>query len=959
VSPATVAVTVFVPAVVLNVHDVSAATPDTSVVTVEPLAGTVVAPAEAVNVTTTPLTGLLAASRTVTDGTLPAAVRTVPTVAVCDVATPAVGTMFCDVAAVLVPEKVIGVAMPLPVATTVFGLPAAMPSVHVESDAMPLAFETTVAALVGVIEPAAAPAPPDAVSVNVTLKPDTGLLFASRTITDGAAIAAPTVPLCDVALFATKLLATPATPVAVKVTGLPVSPLTVAWTVFAPATVPSVHEVSAATPAALVVTVDPLAGLVMPLPAVVVNVTTTPCTGLLLPSRTVTDGAVTAPPTVALCVVAELGTMFCALAAELVAVNTTGVAMPAPLAVTVLAVPAVSPRVHVESEATPVAFETTVATLAGLIDPAAAPLPPAAVSVNVTLKPATGLLLASRTMTEGAATAAPIVPLCEVALFATKLVAVVAVPVAVKITGLPARPETVAWTVLVPAMVPNVHEVSAATPDAFVVAVDPLTGFVVPLPAVVVNVTTTPCTGLLFASRTVTDGATTLAPTAALCVVAELAMMFCAVAAELVPVKVIGVPIPAPLAVTVLALPAVRPSVHVESDATPLAFETTVATLAGVIDPAAAPAPPAAVSVKVTLKPATGLLLASRTITDGAATAAPTVPLWEVALLARKFVAVLAVPVAVNVTGLPVSPATVAVTVFVPAVALNVHDVSAATPDASVVTVEPLAGLVVPPPATVKVTTTPCTGLLLASRTVTDGTLPAALNTVPTVAVCEVATPAVGTMFCDVAAVLVPEKVIGVPIPAPLATTVFALPAVRPSVHVESEATPLAFDTTVATLVGVIDPAAAPAPPDAVSVNVTLNPDTGLLFTSRTITDGAAIAAPTVPLCDVALFATKLVATPATPVAVNVTGLPVSPATVAVSVFAPLAGPTAHAFSAATPDPFVGTVSGPTASPPPLSIRPAPPVTVNVTATPATALPPPSRTMIDGAVATAVLTVAV
>jgi hypothetical protein len=318
------------------------------------------------------------------------------------------------------------------------------------------------------------------------------------------------------------------------------------------------------------------------------------------------------------------------------------------------------------------------------------------------------LLFASRTITDGAATAAPMVAVCDVALLARKFVAVFAVPVAVNVTGLPERPLTAAVTVFVPAVVPSVHVVSAATPDASVVTVLPVTGDVVPLPAVVVKVTTTPCTGLLFASRTVTDGAVSVVPTVPDCDVAVLATMFCAVDAVLVPLKVTGEPMPEPLATTVFALPAVRPNVQVESDATPELFETTVAALAGLIAPAAAPVPPAAVSVKVTLKAATGLLFASRTITDGAATAAPTVAVCEVALLARKFVAVLAVPVAVNVTGLPLSPAAEAWTVLAPAVVPNVHDVSAATPELFVVTVEPLTGDVVPLPAVVvNVTTTP------------------------------------------------------------------------------------------------------------------------------------------------------------------------------------------------------------------------------------------------------------
>jgi len=612
------------------------------------------------------------------------------------------------------------------------------------------------------------------------------------------------------------VVAAAAVPVALKMTGLPDSPVTVACTVFVPAVAPSVHVVSAATPELLVVTVDPLTGDVVPLPAVVVNVTTTPCTGLLSASRTVTDGAVTVRPTVFVCEVDEPATMFCAVAAVLVPLNVT-VVMAVAVAVTVFAAPAVRPNVQVESEATPELFDATVAMLAGLIEPAAAPEPPVAVSVKVTLKPETMLPCESLTITEGAATAEPMVDVCDVALLAVKLAATSAVPVAVKTTGLPLKPETAAWTVFVPAVVPSVQVVSAATPELFVVTVDPVTGDVVPLPAVVVKVTNTPWTGLLFASRTVTDGAVTVKPTVFVCEVDEPATMFCAVAAVLVPLNVTVVMPPA-VAVTVFAAPAVRPNVQVESDATPELFEATVATLTGLIEPAAAPDPPVAVSVKVTLKPETTLPCESVTITDGAAMAEPTDAVCDVALLAVKLAATSAVPVAVNTTGLPERPATVAATVFAPAVVPSVHEVSAATPDALVVTVLPLTGEVVPLPAVVvKVTTTPEIGLLFASRTVTDGTRPAELIKVPTVAVCDVVVPDVGTMFWLVAAVLVPLNVTVVMAVA-VAVTVFAAPAVRPNVQVESEATPELFDATVATLVGLIDPAAAPVPPVAVSV---------------------------------------------------------------------------------------------------------------------------------------------
>src|SRR5207247_8829223 len=93
-------------------------------------------------------------------------------------------------------------------------------------------------------------------------------------------------------------------------------------------------------------------------------------------------------------------------------------------------------------------------------------------------------------------------------------------------------------------------------------------------------------------------------------------------------------------------------------------------------------------------------------------------------------------------------------------------------------------------------------------------------------------------------------------------------------------------------------------------------------------------------------------ALPAAPVAVNVTGLPVRPGEVAVSVFAPAPGPSVHDVTAAMPLPLVVTaVVG--------STVPSPDATANVTATPATGLLNWSSTVTDGGVATAVPTVAV
>src|SRR5947208_4776048 len=90
------------------------------------------------------------------------------------------------------------------------------------------------------------------------------------------------------------------------------------------------------------------------------------------------------------------------------------------------------------------------------------------------------------------------------------------------------------------------------------------------------------------------------------------------------------------------------------------------------LPPVTVPLP--AAGVNVTATPVTGFPFASFTITDGGAlTAVPAVADWLVALFAAIVAAVPAVPVAVNVTGLPESDPDVAVSVLLPAVALNVQ----------------------------------------------------------------------------------------------------------------------------------------------------------------------------------------------------------------------------------------------------------------------------------------------
>jgi len=88
-------------------------------------------------------------------------------------------------------------------------------------------------------------------------------------------------------------------------------------------------------------------------------------------------------------------------------------------------------------------------------------------------------------------------------------------------------------------------------------------------------------------------------------------------------------------------------------------------------------------------------------------------------VVSANFVAAPAVPVAVNVTGLPDNVPELVVSVFCPAVGLRVQLPTVATPLAFVVWFPPV---IVPfPGATANVTATPATGFPFASFTSTDG----------------------------------------------------------------------------------------------------------------------------------------------------------------------------------------------------------------------------------------------
>ena len=148
----------------------------------------------------------------------------------------------------------------------------------------------------------------------------------------------------------------PALPVAVKVTSVPFSgpPLTVAVIVLDPALGPSVHELSAATPALFVVTVLPLADDTAPPPAMTANTMLTPDTGFPLASFTITEGAVgNAVATGPVCASPAFFARLAAAPAVPVAPNVTGLPLrPRPAAVRVL-VPAVVPSCHAVKRGNP------------------------------------------------------------------------------------------------------------------------------------------------------------------------------------------------------------------------------------------------------------------------------------------------------------------------------------------------------------------------------------------------------------------------------------------------------------------------------------------------------------------------------------------------------------------------------------------------------------------------------
>src|SRR5439155_920399 len=210
----------------------------------------------------------------------------------------------------------------------------------------------------------------------------------------------------------------------------------------------------------------------------------------------------------------------------------------------------------------------------------------------------------------------------------------------------------VAVVVWVPSSTPSVRNVWACP---FTSVVD-VVGSTDPPPDAAAHVTVTPATGLLFASLTrTTCGVCSRVATCPVRLSPELFAIVAAAPAVPVAVNVTGLPASDPAVAVSVFGPAVALSVQLPTVATPLGLVVW-------LPPMIVPFP--AATVLVDAPPASGLPFASLTrTTGGACTRLPTDPVWLSAQLAAIVAAAPAVPVAVNVTGLPASDPAVAVSV--------------------------------------------------------------------------------------------------------------------------------------------------------------------------------------------------------------------------------------------------------------------------------------------------------
>ena len=177
---------------------------------------------------------------------------------------------------------------------------------------------------------------------------------------------------------------------------------------------------------------------------------------------------------------------------------------------------------------------------------------------------------------------------------------------AVKVIGDPVRPDAVAVRVFAPAVVPRVHEVTAAIPEEFVVAEPPTT---VPAPVATAKVTERPETGLPPESVTRTDGTVVTAlPAVALWLFPALSAMVAADPAPVGCTVVVADVRPDAAKVSVCVVEERPANVTPEKVATPEVAETVVV-------PPKVPVP--AVTVTEAVDELTVLPLASTTRTTG------------------------------------------------------------------------------------------------------------------------------------------------------------------------------------------------------------------------------------------------------------------------------------------------------------------------------------------------------
>ena len=223
VTPAALAVTRYGPPgmpLAVNGAEASPVLAEATVIVAVPFENVPLAPlAGAVNVTCTPLTGLLLPSVTLA---CRAVVNTVLTVALCEA--PAVAVMFAAGPGLLVSEKFAAASVPV-LAVTVKGPPAVTLAVKAAVATPPVTVNTVIVAVPFENVPLA---PVDG-AVKITEAPTIGLLELSVTVACREVVnAEPIIVLCELPAVAVMLAAGPGLFVRLKLTG--VNPETVAVT---------------------------------------------------------------------------------------------------------------------------------------------------------------------------------------------------------------------------------------------------------------------------------------------------------------------------------------------------------------------------------------------------------------------------------------------------------------------------------------------------------------------------------------------------------------------------------------------------------------------------------------------------------------------------------------------------------------------------------------------------------